>query len=59
VDVEAKRMQPFFKKQLPPYILVRPDKYIMGAFTGAEVERATKDMQMLLQRQMTCISTKS
>lgn len=59
VDVEAKRMQPFFKKQLPPYILVRPDKYIMGAFTEAEIERATKDMQVLLQRQMICISAKS
>jgi hypothetical protein len=59
VDVEAKRMQPFFKKQLPPYILVRPDKYILGAFTETEVERATKDMRVLLRRQMICISAKS
>ncbi|GHO94772.1 3-(3-hydroxy-phenyl)propionate/3-hydroxycinnamic acid hydroxylase [Reticulibacter mediterranei] len=59
VDVEAKRMQPFFKKQLPSYILVRPDKYIMGAFTEAEVKRITKDMQALLQREMINISAKS
>jgi 3-(3-hydroxy-phenyl)propionate hydroxylase len=54
MTVEAKRIQPFFKKQLPPYILVRPDKYMMGAFTEAEVEKVTKDMQALLYG---CVAT--
>jgi 3-(3-hydroxy-phenyl)propionate hydroxylase len=48
IDVEAKSMQPFFQKRLPPYILVRPDKYIMGAFTETEMERATGEMRALL-----------
>jgi hypothetical protein len=49
IDIEAKSMQPFFKKQLPPYILVRPDKYIMGTFTEAEMEQMAEEVQALLQ----------
>ncbi len=48
IDIEAKSMQPFFQKRLPPYLLVRPDKYIMGAFTEAEMERVIGEMRALL-----------
>jgi 3-(3-hydroxy-phenyl)propionate hydroxylase len=41
VDVDASKMGAFFEKKRDVYILIRPDKYIMGAF---------KAVQLLLQR---------
>ena len=50
VDVEANKMEDFWKKKHDVYMLVRPDKYIMGAFKAEDANKFVKNVQILLQK---------
>jgi 3-(3-hydroxy-phenyl)propionate hydroxylase len=52
VDIEGSKMGTFLnlKKERDVYLLVRPDKYIMGAFKIEEASKFAKSVQLFLQQ---------
>ncbi len=50
VDVDVRESGTPFKKKRDVYLLVRPDKYIMGAFNTEDADRAARSVQILLKK---------
>lgn len=50
VEVEARKLGTPFGKEQDVYLLVRPDKYIMGAFKARDADKFTKSIKLLLQK---------
>jgi 3-(3-hydroxy-phenyl)propionate hydroxylase len=50
VNIEGSKMGAFLKQKRDVYLLVRPDKYIMGAFKRKDVDTFVKNIQTFLVR---------
>jgi 3-(3-hydroxy-phenyl)propionate hydroxylase len=50
VHVEASKLGTLFAKKRDVYLLIRPDKYIMGAFKTEDADRVARSIQILLHK---------